>query len=513
MKSRIKTAARCAGIILAIVAASHSWTPSPVAAAGPPVRRSTGMSAPMRSAPRTTSGFTNVPPPNRTYQHMGIINGTSSGGSRANVVIRTPITNRSIVTGGIVTTTRAINFPARPIVESAVTGRVAVGRPNLGQPATNTPVPAIIDTADLRTQVGTGPVNTGRLADSFRNAGPIRNILPPTTPVSNTPISNTPVPVAGPDLDIAEPSPDLVVRPTPAPPAGPGGLINPPRNPINIGDVLSGLKNLVDRLPVESGSSDGGSAGGGGAAVEPSAPSTGSQVVSSDVVATESAEPIAAPIAVDVELVDVRLIDAGNGRTTGPAFRIWVRNNGPIEIASPLEVVLVAGDDRPVSDTAPHAAAELKSPAAGELTSVDLRLPFAAYAVGTDAEGRPLPFTKIIAIVNLPETYADARDENNIASFDRDAVKLVDLKIMSVQVEAEGKTALLSGEGFGRYPGRIVLEAAGLKLLAEVVAWNHSQIRIKLPALDLVEAVTLATTVRREDGAVVASEIKIQPGK
>ena len=512
MKSRIKTAARCAGIILAIVAASHSWTPSPAAAAGPPVRRSTGMSAPMRSAPRTTSGFTNVPPPSRTYQHMGITNGAPSNGIRSNVVIRTPIINRSTVTGGIVTTTRAINFPARPIVESAVTGRVAVGRPNLGQPATNNPVPAIIDTADLRTQVGTGPVNTGRLADSFRNAGPIRNILPPTTPVSNTPISNTPVPVAGHDLDIAEPSPDLVVRPTPAPPAGPGGLVNPPRDRINIGDVLSGLKDLVDRLPVETGSSDGGSAGGG-AAVEPSAPSTDSEVVSSDVVATESAEPIAAPIAVDVELVDVRLIDAGNGRTTGPAFRVWVRNNGPIEIASPLEVVLVAGDDRPVGDTAPHAAAEFKSPAAGELTSVDLRLPFTAYAVGTDAEGRPSPFTKIIAIVNPPETYADARDENNIASFDRDAIKLVDLKLTSVAVDAEGKTALLSGEGFGRNPGKIVLEAAGLKLLAEVVAWNHSQIRIKLPALDLVEAVTLPTTVRREDGAVVASEIKIQPGK
>jgi hypothetical protein len=82
------------------------------------------------------------------------------------------------------------------------------------------------------------------------------------------------------------------------------------------------------------------------------------------------------PTVTDLQLVAVRFVDPGHPEENlGPRYRVWFRNNGNRPITHPFNVVLLAGnDDRPVADL-PQAGVRVASIEAGDVQSVDIRLP------------------------------------------------------------------------------------------------------------------------------------------
>jgi hypothetical protein len=132
-------------------------------------------------------------------------------------------------------------------------------------------------------------------------------------------------------------------------------------------------------------------------------------------------EPATEPVAtespvVDLELVGVHLVDGGDAtRKLGPRYRASFRNNGTIE-AGNFQVLLMASRDGSPHEGDPSTTAEVLTLAAGQMGSVDIRLPIAAD---------PRTFVALIAAIDSGDQISEADEENNSAALDRSRIAML----------------------------------------------------------------------------------------
>jgi hypothetical protein len=206
----------------------------------------------------------------------------------------------------------------------------------------------------------------------------------------------------------------------------------------------------------------------------------------------------------DIQLLAVRFVDPGHPeKDLGPRYRVFVRNNSPVAINRPFNMLAYASNERSSSTGMPEAGLRIKHMEAGQIQSVDLRLPVAANSLGKDAEGRKAPFRFLHVIADSHREIADVFKDNNGAVLDRSDILPVDPVVFAADSDqaAAGTVLNLAGEGFGPEPGQVLVNVGGLELRAEVIGWYDLGVRVRLPGLTLSNATAAEIVVVRGDRA------------
>lgn len=223
-------------------------------------------------------------------------------------------------------------------------------------------------------------------------------------------------------------------------------------------------------------------------------------------------EVAVAPAAYDLQLLAVRFVDAGHpDERLGPRFRVWFRNNSAGDVVVPFNVSIIASNDESFRRDLPQAGVRVDRIAAGETQSIDLRLEWEVYDMGRDADGNPVPFAKLHAIVDSHLEIAETSEDNNGAILDRGEILPVDPAAFSTDVDTvtEGGMVSVAGEGFGPEPGRVFVYVGDRELDAEIHGWYDLGVRIKMPIVPLA-AVTEAEIVVVRGDTAAANPLKVR---
>jgi len=223
-------------------------------------------------------------------------------------------------------------------------------------------------------------------------------------------------------------------------------------------------------------------------------------------------KPVEIPAAdSDLQLVAVRFVDPGHPEEKmGPRYRVWFRNNGSQPIAQPFNVTLFAGNDNRLAAELPQAGVRVTGIEAGDMQSVDIRLPVEVYAMRRDAQGNPVPFSVLQVLVDANQEVAETTKANNGASLTPAEILPVDPASFELQpkVAKPGEEILLAGEGLGPQPGRVLVQVNGREMDGEILGWYDLGVRWTMPKLALAGAVEADVIVIRGDGAA-ANPVKI----
>ncbi len=133
--------------------------------------------------------------------------------------------------------------------------------------------------------------------------------------------------------------------------------------------------------------------------------------------------------AIDLELVEVRQLDRGDlASGQRPAFRVTVRNKTGEVVPVPFTVALAASIGRvPAADSA-FAASRVNGLQAGQSLAVDVRLPATAFKLGVNADGQPVAYTWLTAVVDSHMEVEQADRQNDLATMNRSEVVMVALQ-------------------------------------------------------------------------------------
>jgi hypothetical protein len=188
----------------------------------------------------------------------------------------------------------------------------------------------------------------------------------------------------------------------------------------------------------------------------------------------------------DVQLLAVRFVDPGHPeQQLGPRYRVWLRNNSPVAIQQPFNLLAYASNDRLPGGGQPEAGLRMGAMEAGQIQAVDLRLPFAANTLDVDAEGHQVPFRFLHVIADSHREVPEAFEVNNGAVLDRRDILPVDPAVFAADSSQEiaGTMINLAGEGFGPEPGQVLVSTAGMEIQAEIVGWYDLGVQVRLPGL------------------------------
>ncbi len=213
----------------------------------------------------------------------------------------------------------------------------------------------------------------------------------------------------------------------------------------------------------------------------------------------------------DLQLLAVRFVDPGHPEEQmGPRYRVWFRNNGSLPIAQPFDVMLLAGRNSRLTANMPQAGVRVTGIDAGDVQSVDIRLPVEVYAMGRDARGNPVPFSVLQVLVDANREVAETSDANNGVLLSPAAILPVDPASFEMQPTAAkpGEEVLLAGEGFGPQPGRVLIQVNGREMDGEILGWYDLGVRWAVPHLTLIAPIEADVVVIRGDGAA-ANPVKI----
>jgi hypothetical protein len=215
-------------------------------------------------------------------------------------------------------------------------------------------------------------------------------------------------------------------------------------------------------------------------------------------------EPVVIDAGLDLQLLAVRFVDPGHPeQQLGTRLRIWLRNNSNADIEAPFNVLMMASVDRVAAEGLPQAGVTVDRIAAGEIMSLDIRLPYEANVMNVDQEGHRTPFEFLHVLVDSHQQIPEAFEENNGAVLVRGDVLPVDPAAFAAETEAAPAGSLLSvaGEGFGPEPGQVFVYVNGLELEAKIHGWYDLGVQIELPKLALADAAQAEIVVLRADGA------------
>jgi hypothetical protein len=213
----------------------------------------------------------------------------------------------------------------------------------------------------------------------------------------------------------------------------------------------------------------------------------------------------------DLQLVAVRFVDPGHpAEKLGPRYRVWFRNNGSQSITQPFSVMLFAGNDSRLTPDLPQAGVRVTGIDAGDMQSVDIRLPVEVYTMGRDAQGKAAPFSVLQVLVDANREIVETTDTNNGASLAPADVLPVDPASFELQPRTAkpGQEVLLAGEGFGPQPGRVLVQVNGRELDGEILGWYDLGVRWNVPKVALAGPIEADVIVIRGDGAS-ANPVKI----
>ncbi len=223
-------------------------------------------------------------------------------------------------------------------------------------------------------------------------------------------------------------------------------------------------------------------------------------------------EPIVINTGLDLQMLAVRFVDSGHAEEElGPRFRVWFRNNSTVDIYKPFNVMLMASNSHELTEGVPEAGSRVDNIAAGQIQSVDIRLPFAASTMSTDAEGNEVPFEQLHVLIDSHQEIPEAFEENNGAVMARVDVLSVDPALFSTDTEVvvSGGMVNLAGEGLGPEPGKVLMSLNGMNFEAEIHGWYDLGVRVKMPELPLLDAAEATLIVVRGDGAA-SNPIEVQ---
>lgn len=215
-------------------------------------------------------------------------------------------------------------------------------------------------------------------------------------------------------------------------------------------------------------------------------------------------EPIVIDSGLDLQMLAVRFVDSGHAEEElGPRFRVWFRNNSVVDINQPFNVMLLASNSREAVAGVPEAGTRVDNIAAGQIQSVDIRLPFAASTLSTDADGNQVPFEQLHVLIDSHREIPEAFEENNGAVMARVDVLPVDPALFSADSDVvfSGGMVNLAGEGLGPEPGKVLMSLNGMNFEAEIYGWYDLGVRIQLPELPLLDAADATFVIVRGDGA------------
>jgi hypothetical protein len=206
----------------------------------------------------------------------------------------------------------------------------------------------------------------------------------------------------------------------------------------------------------------------------------------------------------DLQLLAVRFVDPGHPeQKLGPRYRVWFRNNSDRPITKPFNVMLLASMDERLLADLPQAGVRVRAVEAGDVQSVDIRLPVEVYDMGRDDQGNPIAFSTLHVLVDAHREIDDVSRANNGARLARAEVLPVDpaaFELNAKQAPA-GAEVIIAGEGFGPVPGQVLVHLAGLELDAEILGWYDLGVRITLPKIPLAAPTEADLVVVRGDGA------------
>ena len=214
--------------------------------------------------------------------------------------------------------------------------------------------------------------------------------------------------------------------------------------------------------------------------------------------------PVVVDSGTDLQLLATRFVDNGHpDQNLGPRYRVWLRNNGPLSATTPFNVMLIAANDPVPQADLPQAGAVVNGIAAGEIQSVDIRLPLAANRLAVTPEGQRIPFGYLHVLIDSHRELAESNESNNGAVVARNDILPVDPAAFSSDVSAgaPGTVINVAGEGLGPEPGQVIVSINGLQLQAEIHGWYDLGVRFALPNIALAGATDADILIVRGDGA------------
>jgi hypothetical protein len=125
---------------------------------------------------------------------------------------------------------------------------------------------------------------------------------------------------------------------------------------------------------------------------------------------------------IDVQFTSIRQLDAGDpANNLAPAYRVWFTNNSDVDIDQPFDVALLASNDEELAQDLPYESVRIDGMAAGETTSVDIRLPIEAMSMGGD-DGQAAPYAFIHTIIDSQRELVETNKANNLSVYGRDDI-------------------------------------------------------------------------------------------
>ena len=228
-------------------------------------------------------------------------------------------------------------------------------------------------------------------------------------------------------------------------------------------------------------------------------------------------DPVVVGPRYDLQMLAVRFVDAGHpDEGMGPRYRVWFRNNSEQSIDAPFDVVLFASGDGALSADLPQAGVRVTAIGAGEVQSVDVRLPVGASVVGIDGQEEPTSLGTLQVLIDANRQVAETDEANNGATLLRGEVLPVDPAAFELEPSTApvGSEVVLAGEGFGPGPGQVLLHMGGIEMEAEILGWYDLGVKVALPDLPLAGPTEAELIVVRGDGAAANPlQVTISPSE
>lgn len=204
-------------------------------------------------------------------------------------------------------------------------------------------------------------------------------------------------------------------------------------------------------------------------------------------------------------MLAVRFVDNGHPeQNLGPRYRVWIRNNSPIQVATPFSVLALASNDPTPTAELPQAGVVIPTMDIGEVKPVDIRLPLQANRLGQTPEGHRVPFNYLHVLIDSHQQIGETDESNNGSVVARTDILPVDPAAFSTDLTAAapGATLTIAGEGFGPEPGRVLVSVNGQQTEALIQGWYDLGIRFTVPNYTLTGTVDADILVVRGDGAI-----------
>ncbi|MGD9723008.1 MAG: hypothetical protein AB7O59_17445 [Pirellulales bacterium] len=129
---------------------------------------------------------------------------------------------------------------------------------------------------------------------------------------------------------------------------------------------------------------------------------------------------------IDLEVLEVRQLDRGDSaKQLGAAYRVWLRNKSGVAVTTSFNVGLIASIGRVPSTDSTFVMQRAEKIDAGQTLAVDIRLPAKAYSMAQNADGQPVGFAFLTAVVDTHSEVEQADRQNDVTTLNRGDIAMV----------------------------------------------------------------------------------------